>query len=145
MADYPYIETLNDGPRPGEYSKIWLDPDRSFIISNYDLAQLYKVMAGRFAGYSFNTHTWNGLTTIEHDGHEIIKGWYGTLASAEYVARQLVERGKTKGARAYACIGEYGTYKDERAPVADPDAEPEDCPVTAPEKPRPVTLDTWGI
>ncbi len=127
MADYPRIELDHNPPRPGEYSIVWLGPDRSFKVSNWDLADLYIALAGMFEGLELNAHAWNGLTTVDKNGTEVIQGWYGSFSVAQTVARKLVDSGKTKGARAYACIGEYGTYKDERPPVDNPDGDgPED-------------------
>lgn len=105
-----------------------------------ELKSLYVALAGLFSGVSINTANWSGLVTKEKDGDEVIDGWYGSFGLADYTARRLVENGRTKGARAYACINEYGAYKNEKPPATEDDDEPE------PEAPAPaVTLDKWGI
>lgn len=107
-----------------------------------ELYELYQVLAGFFAGVPINATAWPGLTTVDKDGIETIQGWYGSLGSADYVARQQVEKGRTKGARAYACIAEYGAYAVEKAPICD-DPNIEDD--TDPEPVKTATLDAWGI
>lgn len=105
-----------------------------------ELEQLYTILAGFFSGISINTANWGGFVTVDKDGEEVINGWYGSFAVADHVARSWVEKGRTKGARAYACINEYGAYKNEKPPAIEDDDEPE------PEAPAPaVTLDKWGI
>lgn len=127
MPEYPRIELDNNPPCPGEYAIIWLSEDERITIHIHDLKTIYMALAGLFAGVKLNAYAWNGLTTVDKNGTEVIQGWYGSFSVAQTVARKQVDSGKTKGARAYACIGEYGTYKDERAPVADPDGDgPED-------------------
>ena len=141
MADYPRVELDNNPPRPGEYVIIWLSEDERITIHIHDVKTIYTALAGLFAGVELNAHAWNGLTTVDKDGTEVIQGWYGSFSVAQTVARKQVDSGKTKGARAYACIGEYGTYKDERPPVANPDGDgPEDAPEDAQ---QPETLDRW--
>lgn len=105
-----------------------------------ELKSLYVALAGLFSGVSINTANWGGLVTKEKDNDEVIDGWYGSFGVADYVARSLVEKGRTKGARAYACINEYGAYKNEKPPAIEDDSEPEpEAPAAA------VTLDKWGI
>ena len=86
---------------------------------------------------------WRGCVTVVcEDGIERVIGWYGSESSAQYVADKYTANGKYKGARAWACIGNYGTCIKETAPPASDleDDEPE------PEGPAPaVTLDKWGI
>lgn len=105
-----------------------------------ELRELYTALTGLFVGVSINAGNWGGLVTVEKDGAEIINGWYGTFGLADYVARSQVEKGHTKGARAYACIGEYGTYKTESTPKYD-DADDADNN----EKSKACTLDAWGL
>lgn len=140
MPEYPRIELDNNPPRPGDYVIIWLADDERITLHKQDLNALYTALAGFYAGVELNAQGWGGLTTIDDNGTEVIQGWYGSFSVAQTVARDWVARGKSKGARAYACIGEYGTYEQDRAPVADPDGEPDDCPETAPER---ETLDRW--
>lgn len=113
--------------------------------TEHELSELYTVLAGFFAGVSINTGCWGGLTTVDKDGSEVINGWYGSFGVADYVARSQVEKGRTKGARAYACINEYGAYKTESAPIIDADADPEDnSPEPDPEPAKTAeTLDKW--
>lgn len=113
--------------------------------TEHELKELYTVLAGFFAGVSINAGNWGGLTTVEKDGAEVINGWYGSFGVADYVARSQVEKGRTKGARAYACINEYGAYKTESAPISDDDTDPEDnAPEPDPEPAKPAeTLDKW--
>lgn len=114
--------------------------DGDIDTTSLELRELYTVLAGFFADVSINTANWAGLTTVDKDGSEVIAGWFGSFGVADYVARNEVEKGRTKGARAYACIGEYGTYKDDKpAYLDDPtEDEPEALPATC-------TLDMWGI
>lgn len=137
MPEYPRIELDNNPPCPGDYAIIWLADDERITLHKHDLKALYTALAGFYAGAELNAHGWNGLTTIDSNGTEIIQGWYGSFSVAQTVARNMVERKATKGARAYACIGEYGAYLQDRPPVADPD---NDGPDSAPE---PETLDRW--
>lgn len=141
MAEYPRIELDNNPPCPGDYAIIWLSEVERITMHIHDLKTLYTALAGMFEGLELNAHAWNGLTTVDKNGTEVIQGWYGSFSVAQTVARKQVDSGKTKGARAYACIGEYGTYAQERPPVADPDSDgDEDGNEDAPE---PETLDRW--
>lgn len=115
--------------------------DGDIGTNSNELRQLYTVLAGFFADVSINTANWNGLTTVDRDGQEVIAGWYGTFGVADHVAQKEVEKGKTKGARAYACIGEYGIYKNEKPPITD---DLDDDPDEEPEANK-CTLDQWGI
>ena len=86
---------------------------------------------------------WGGLVTAIDDNRiERAIEWVGDYNVAIYRARKLTESGKVKGARAWACIGNYGTCINETAPPASDleDNEPES------EAPAPtITLDKWGI
>lgn len=86
---------------------------------------------------------WRGLITVQcADGIERAICWVGSESSAQYLAQKYTASGKYAGARAWLCIGSYGSLKTEKAPpvseIADDEAE---APAQAPA----VTLSMWGI
>lgn len=88
---------------------------------------------------------WRGLLTVQcADGIERALCWVGSESSAQYLAEKYTANGKYTGARAWLCIGSYGSCKTEKAPPVSeiPDDEPE-APVKAPAPA--VTLNMWGI
>lgn len=92
--------------------------------------------------------SWNGLVTMECDGHEVIYGWFENATTAQYVAQKLIKNKKTTGSRAYATLGEYGIYATER-PIISDDEELADCCQEEPAEEEPaegtpqVTMDRW--
>ena len=80
---------------------------------------------------------WMGLiTVIGDDGIERALEWVGAYSSAVYRAEKLTASGQYKGARAWACIGNFGACQTEKPPVVIEDGDQE---------PPAVTLDKWGI
>lgn len=91
---------------------------------------------------------WESLVTVVcEDGIERAIEWYGPARIgapiASHRAEAILKRGKYKGARAWVCIGNYGTCINDKEP---PTSEIEDDDEPEPEAPAPaVTLDKWGI
>lgn len=84
---------------------------------------------------------WRGCVTVLcADGIERVLMWVGNESSAQHIAQKYTANGKYAGARAWACIGNYGECLKEKSP---PVSDLEDD--SQPEEPLAVTLDQWGI
>ena len=99
------------------------------------------------AGQLINMAQWNGLVSVDMDGQETIYGWFGSFQVAQYVAEKQVKNGRTKGARAYALIGQYGAYVDNEPVISSEDQElkePEPEPKLEPiQDPTQTKMDRW--
>ena len=118
------------------------------IIYQYEARGIQAVLSAYLdAGQLINQDQWNGLVTVDKDGQEVIQGWYGSFEVAQYVANIQVKNGCTKGARAYALIGQYGAYSKEEPILSDEKQEleePEPEETKEPENdPAQTKMDRW--
>lgn len=113
-------------------------------ITQYEARGIQAILSAYLdTGQLINQDQWNGLVTVEKDGQETIQGWYGSFDVAQYVANNQVENKRTKGARAYALIGQYGAYSQEEPVLSDEETETEE-PEKEPEQDRTQTkMDRW--
>ena len=143
MSDTPRIEIDAHG-----HATVYTNASGELKINYHDLKGVYQCLKLYIErGALINNTAWGGAVTADVDGTELITGFYGAYSVAEYVARKSVDKGQTKGARAWACLAEFGKYADERPPIADPDdmdadPDPEPAPAIKPAKPAD-TLDKW--
>lgn len=117
-------------------------------IAQYEARGIQAVLSAYLdAGQLINRDQWNGLVTVDRDGQEVILGWFGSFEVAQYVAESQVEKGRTKGARAYALIGQYGAYSHEEPIIMEDEQELEELE-KGPEKelekdPAQTKMDRW--
>lgn len=86
-------------------------------LSKTKAEELAFILDQWLKGVYINSYHWNTAVTVEggkgkkdEPFNEFnIKGLYGDFSSARHIAEDLVKSGRFTGARAYVCIGEYGT------------------------------------
>lgn len=134
IKTYPYI---TDPDKNGNCT-LYVHPDCSIRVDTLILKALAVILDARGYGVNLNTYNFNGLVTVKDGDIEVIKGWYQSFGTAQYIADKAVKTRKNTGARAYACIGEYGVYKNEIIDAPDDEDMTDECPKNG-------TLDAWGI
>lgn len=116
-------------------------------IAQYEARGILAVLSAYLdAGQLINQGQWNGLVTVDNDGQEVIEGWYGSFEVAQYVAESKVKKGRTKGARAYALIGQYGAYSHEVPVLSEDEQELEELEESEKEPeqdPAQTKMDRW--
>ena len=126
-----------------------------FTMTREEMEFLYYMIGQALENNVFlNSYHWNTLVTVEGGKGKdasfndmIAKELHGKGEIARYIAEKFVKSGRFTGARAYICIGEYGTMAKgepiEYVDGEDEEPEPEESQPDPEEDKAQTKMDRW--